>query len=157
MFRRKRLQLLYRGSRDGFQASTFHSRCNGHPNTISLILSTNDCIFGGFTPIAWSSRNGYASDPSLTSFLFTLKNPHNLSPRIFKQKQAEYAIDDNASYGPIFGNGYDIIVYDQCQSSTRSYSNVGTTYVNDTEIAATQVLTGSQYFTVKEIEVVEVI
>jgi hypothetical protein len=52
IWRRNKLRFLYRGSRDGFEASAFHNRCNGHANTITLISSTNDCIFGGSTPIA---------------------------------------------------------------------------------------------------------
>jgi hypothetical protein len=94
----QRLELLYRGSRDGFQSSAFHSRCNGHPTTISLILNKHGYIFGGYTPIAWSSP-----DASLRSFIFTLKNPHNLAPRIFKQKQAGYAIYHTNGSGPGFG------------------------------------------------------
>jgi hypothetical protein len=155
--RPQRLRLLYRGSRDGFQGRTFHNRCDGHPNTISLILSTNNCIFGGFTPVAWSSRNAPAPDPSLKSFIFTLKNPQNLDARIFKQKQADYAIYDFSSYGPSFCRNCDLYVCDQSQSSGSSFSNVGSGYVNDTGIAGNQVLTGSFNFTVKEIEVFEVI
>jgi hypothetical protein len=153
----QRLELLYRGSRDGFQASAFHSRCDDHPNTISLILSKNDYIFGGFTPVAWSSRSGSVQDQSLRSFVFTLKNPHNLAPRIFKQNSQGYAICNSSAYGPIFGNGHNFCVYDQCHTSTKNYSNLGTAYVNDTGIEGDQVLTGSSFFTVAEIEVFEVI
>jgi hypothetical protein len=120
-------------------------------------LSTNDCIFGGFTPVAWRSRNACVPDPSLKSFIFTLKNPHNLAARIFKQKQAHYAIRDYASHGPTFSGNSDLHVCDQCQSSTNSFSHIGTGYINDTGIAGTEVLTGSYNFTVKEIEVFEVI
>jgi hypothetical protein len=65
VFRAKTFQLLYRGSRDGFEGSVFHAGCNGHPNTLALISSTNDCIFRGYTPVAWSSRNGPAADLSI--------------------------------------------------------------------------------------------
>jgi hypothetical protein len=156
-FKDKRLELLYRGSRDGFQGSAFHNRCNNHPNTISLILSKNGCIFGGFTALTWSSRNAWVPDPSQKSFIFTLMNPHNMAARIFKQKQADKAILDNSSYGPTFGNGCDLHVCDQCQSSTGSYSALGTVYVNDTGLAGNEILTGAQSFTVEEIEVFEVI
>jgi hypothetical protein len=155
--RPQRLELLYRGSRDGFQASDFHGRCNNHPITITLISSTNDCIFGGHTPVAWSSQNGYGQDPSLKSFIFTLKNPHNLSPRIFKQKQAEYAIYNYSLWGPIFAGHQDLAVCGQCHSVNSSYSNVGNGYINDTGIPGNQVLSGAQNFTVAEIEVFEVI
>jgi hypothetical protein len=51
--------LLYRGSRDGFAASNFHGKCDGHSNTISLIETTNGYIFGGFTPVAWESPTSW--------------------------------------------------------------------------------------------------
>jgi hypothetical protein len=157
IFGAKTFRLLYRGSRDGFDASAFHSRCDGHPNTVTLISSTNDCIFGGFTPLTWSSRGSWVSDPSLTSFIFTIKNPHNLPARIFKQKQEVNAIYDDSSYGPLFGYGHDLSVYGQWQSPNNCHSTLGTTYTNDTGLAGNEVLTGAQYFAVKEIEVFGVV
>jgi hypothetical protein len=122
-----------------------------------LILSKNSYIFGGFTPLAWSSRNNYAQDSSQKSFIFTLKNPHNLAARIFKQNPKTNAICDYSGIGPTFGANYDLHVCDQCQTSASSYSNLGSGYVNDTGIAGNQVLTGGYNFTAEEVEVFEVI
>jgi hypothetical protein len=157
VFGEKTLRLLYRGSRDGFEAKVFHALCDGHPNTVSLILSKNNCIFGGYTPLAWNSRNLYVSDPSLQSFIFTLKNPHNLPSQIFKQKQQEKAIYDYATYGPVFGGNYDLKVCDPLQVSESNYSHLGSVYVNDTGIEGGLLLTGQYRFAVEEIEVFEVI
>jgi hypothetical protein len=55
-FRGKQFKLLWRGTRDGFRASQFHGRCDGHTNTLTVILDTNWNIFGGFTPVEWESR-----------------------------------------------------------------------------------------------------
>jgi hypothetical protein len=55
-FRHKKWQLLWRGSRDGFGASDFHSRCDGHANTLTLIEENGGFLFGGFTPAKWDSR-----------------------------------------------------------------------------------------------------
>jgi hypothetical protein len=92
-FKEKQFTLLWRGSRDGFGARAFHRRCDGHPNTLTVILDTDGNIFGGFTPVEWESRkwNGNTgsennlpkADPSLKVFLFTLKNPYNLPARRF--------------------------------------------------------------------------
>jgi hypothetical protein len=89
-------------------------------------------------------------------FIFTIKNPHNLSPRIFKQKRGVLAAYHSSSYGPTFGNGYDFVVCDRCQDSNNSYSNFGSNYTNETGIAGKEVLTGAYKFTVAEIEVFEV-
>jgi hypothetical protein len=157
MFRWKEFRLLYRGSRDGFEAAAFHSRCKGHPNTITVVFTTNGCIFGGYTPLTWSSQGAYPSDPTLGSFIFTIKNPHNLPAQLFRQKQGAQAIGDHGSYGPTFGYGCDFHVCDKCQNSNNSYSNLGITYANETGIEGKQVLTGAYNFTAKEIEVFEVV
>jgi hypothetical protein len=39
-FKEKHFTVLWRGSRDGFGKDVFHSRCDGHPNTLTVILDT---------------------------------------------------------------------------------------------------------------------
>jgi hypothetical protein len=99
----------------------------------------------------------HVSDPSLSSFIFTIKNSHKLPAQIFKQKGATRAINNLRSYGPIFGGTSDLVICDQCQDSNGSWSNIGVGYMNETGIAGTEVLTGSSTFTVKEIEVFQLI
>jgi hypothetical protein len=76
-FKKKQFTLLWRGSRDGFGADDFHSRCDGHPKTLTVILDTDGNIFGGFTPVEWDFASNEKADPSLKSFVFILKYPHN--------------------------------------------------------------------------------
>jgi hypothetical protein len=154
-FRAKEFRLLYRGSRDGFGAANFHTRCNGHRHTVTLILSTDGWIFGGYTPVAWNSRGTGVADPTRQSFVFTIKNPHNLRARVFIQKAEDNAINDKPSYGPIFGGGHDLVVCDNCRNANSSWSSLGTTSENDTQIAGNQILTGAYNFTVQEIEIFE--
>jgi hypothetical protein len=95
-FSRKQFSLLWRGSRDGFKASNFHGRCDGHANTLTVVLDTDGNTFGGFTPVEWESRTlnsnpNFSSllkaDESLKSFLFTLKHPQNVPVRKFALKK----------------------------------------------------------------------
>jgi hypothetical protein len=167
-FQSKQFKLLWRGSRDGFNATEFHRRCDGHANTLTFILDTKDNVFGGFTPVKWESRTKYPyhkSDDSMLSFLFTLKNPHNVPSRKFvlKSEKNQFAICCRSESGPIFGydsyNGYDIFVSDNCNESVDCFTRIGTrwndrTYANDTTVG--DFLTGSFNFTVKEIEVFEI-
>jgi hypothetical protein len=51
-FEEKEWVLIYRGRRDGFESSRFHSKCGGQVNTVTIILTPEQYIFGGFTPIA---------------------------------------------------------------------------------------------------------
>jgi hypothetical protein len=151
----KRFTLLWRGSRDGFGARDFHSRCDGHAATLTLIQDTKGSIFGGFTPVRWRSRGNWKADPSLKSFLFTLKNPHNFPARIFalKAEGKDRAIICDSEWGPFFDG---IRVSDNCNANTDSWSYLGLSYANDTEVHGMTILTGSYSFTVKEIEVFEI-
>jgi hypothetical protein len=165
LMKTKQFTLLWRGSRDGFRCLDFHSRCDGHPNTLTVILDTNGNIFGGFTPVEWGSckkhffgneQAFWKADPSLKSFLFTLKNPHNVPARRFalKAETKGQAIICDSDWGPHF---YDIVVSDNCNENTRSYTEYfGNSYTNDTGLDGNTFFTGSTYFQVKEIEVFEI-
>ena len=50
-----KLKLLYKASRDGFEYSDFHSRCDNKGPTICLIKSEHEKTFGGFTNLNWNS------------------------------------------------------------------------------------------------------
>jgi hypothetical protein len=169
-FRGERFSLLWRGSRDGFKAKEFHRRCDGHANTLTVILDTKGNIFGGFTPVEWESRaphygwddsnsykawNGKKADGSQRSFLFTLKNPHNISARKFalRAEKKRQAIGCDPECGPCFS---DILVSDQCDSNNKSYTGLSYTYTNNTGLDEQVVFTGSRQFRVKEIEVFEI-
>jgi hypothetical protein len=149
----KPISLLWRGSRDGFGSTEFHRRCDGHANTLTVILDTEGNIFGGFTPVEWESRMCYQADYSLKSFLFTLKNPHNIPARKFELKAEgkNRAIKYDSGSGPYFG--YDIRVCNDCNANTGSWTSLGNSYTNDTELDSRIVFTGSLNFQVKEIEV----
>jgi hypothetical protein len=122
-------------------------------NTITLIETTKGYVFGGFTKIAWDSSNSFKRDDNRESFLFTIRNPHNLSSRKFALSNPSYAIYCGSSHGPCFGSTSDIDVLDSSNANTTSNSNLGSYYVNDTGINGQQVFTGEYNFTVKEIEV----
>ena len=47
-------RLLYRASRDGFAAATFHSKCDNKGPTVTIVKSGNN-IFGGFAEESWTS------------------------------------------------------------------------------------------------------
>jgi hypothetical protein len=121
-----------------------------------VILDTDGNIFGGFTPVEWESSNPRKdkADPSLKSFLFTLKNPHNVPARRFalKAEKKDRAIWCDSRCGPVF---WDIWVSDNCNANTSSWTELGRCYTNDTGLDGKTFFTGSQSFRVKEIEVFE--
>jgi hypothetical protein len=164
-FRGKRFKILWRGGRDGFGSKEFHRRCDGHANTLIVILDTNGNIFGGFTPVEWESRvwnqkqgnedNTMKVDDSLRSFLFTLKNLHNIPARRFplKAENKHQAISCFSEGGPNF---YDIVVYSDCNENAYNCTSLGITYINNTGLAGEIVFVGSVDFKVEDIEVFEI-
>ena len=48
--------ILYRGTRDVFGSDDFHSRCDGHSDTLTILKANGSSyIFGGFTSVDWAS------------------------------------------------------------------------------------------------------
>ena len=58
----RKWSLLYRGTRDGFLASDFHSHCDSKPNTLTIVQITNGNIFGGFTSAHWDLSSSWQFD-----------------------------------------------------------------------------------------------
>ena len=48
-------QLIYRASKDGFSADSFHSRVDNKGPTLIICKAENGRIFGGYTDISWTS------------------------------------------------------------------------------------------------------
>jgi hypothetical protein len=125
-----------------------------------VILDTKGNIFGGFTPVEWDFNSGWKADDSLKSFVFTLKNPHNIPARKFalRAEMKHQAICCNATLGPCFGGvpGCDIAVSRDCNRDNMNWTDLDAVYTNDTGLGRKIVFTGSKHFQAKEIEVFEI-
>jgi hypothetical protein len=124
--------LLWRGSRDGFLATDFHRLCDSHRNTLTIIKDRAGHVFGGFTPIPWSSRTSppyEVSDESGESFLFAFTNPQITRPMLFplKPEQRKQALFCRGSSGPRFGVS-DLIVSTNCHLGGSHTEAGGQTY-----------------------------
>lgn len=149
-------KLILRGSRDGFESSTFHDKCDGMSKTLVLVKSTDGWIFGGYTEVEWGSDGTWSYDSN--AFIFSFRNREDL-PIIFK------SLGDKSSYshgkfGPTFGSGYDLYIADRCNTNAGSYSNLGYSYKVAGEnkfifgsIEANTFLNGSFNFQVENYEV----
>lgn len=165
-FEGKEVQILWRGSRDGFAAKEFHRRCDGHANTLTVIATIDGDVFGGFTPVEWEApaEEKYKKDESLKTCLFTLRNSFGVPPRRFPMEEVckSEIIVCHAKYGPWFGRGSDLRVSNQCHANTFSaVGGFGDSFVNDTGLGGNSMsmnnfLAGSDRFQVAEIEVFEI-
>ena len=135
--------LLFRASRDGYSASNFHSKCDGKSNTVTLVETMTGRRFGGFTDDQWDQSSSYKTGPN--GFIFSLDNNE-----IYYNKDNQYNIYGNSSYGPSFGGGHDFYICDSCNSSNNSYDNSGHSYETNGKKYA---LAGSNSFLVRDYEV----
>ncbi|KAL9178344.1 hypothetical protein ACHAXT_001772 [Thalassiosira profunda] len=99
------LELLYRGSRDGFAGTAFHSKCNDRGSTLTVIETTDGYVLGGYSNTPWSSSRGYKQADK--AFLFVLSGSDVVSPckMELKDEQDDRAVYHEASLGPTFGRG----------------------------------------------------
>jgi hypothetical protein len=147
--------LLYRGTRDGFGSRDFHSKCDGHSNTLTILkVKGSEFIFGGFTTVNWDSSNGWKSD--LNAFIFSLTNKDNQPLKMkIEQNRHRCAICCYSFCGPTFG--YDIRIANNANTTTNSYSDLGFSYSHPQYAQGTNevqtFLAGSYKFQLAEIEV----
>jgi hypothetical protein len=100
--------LLYRGSRDGFGAKDFHSKCDNQSSTLTIIRAEkSNYIFGGFTTSFWDNSNQYKSDPNAFLFSLTKKDDKPLKMKI-DSNHTRYSIYCSSKFGLTFGSGSDI-------------------------------------------------
>ena len=148
-----KLHLLYRGSEHNFDGPKFHQLCDGKEKTLVLVKSTTKNLFGGYVTTAWHSNNSLSSAPG--SFLFSLDK--QTKHKIYKNEGE--AIYGHQSYGPIFGGGHDLVLFNNCHSNKKSSTNLGHTYSPPNNISfdtyASQTYLAGSYlnFQVEEYEV----
>nr|XP_034306979.1 uncharacterized protein LOC117682758 [Crassostrea gigas]XP_034306980.1 uncharacterized protein LOC117682758 [Crassostrea gigas] len=102
-------RLLYKISRDGCSAPTFHQKCDGQGATVTVLYNTNNSIYGGYLSQSWNSNATYINDPN--AFLFRLQYNGSSNPLKFPVSNAACAGIGNDSYGPLFGSSHDMYTF----------------------------------------------
>ena len=143
--------LLYRASRDGDAPNTYHNKCDGKANTICLIETLKGFKFGGYTEVMIDSKGGDHKDPN--SFVFSF-NKMKIYENLRKEKNA---VCHSRDWGPIFRcDAFAVwdqkfFSYSRHRVGTKGESNFGNMDI-DYEING-----GDQYFSIKELEVFQII
>jgi len=128
-----KFKLLIRGSRDGFEAETFHEKCDNKGATIVVMqIAYSGELVGGYNPIEWTT--GDVRLTTQNSFLFSFPKQGNLNDaKLSRVTRAGYAIRiKDKTHGPCFGdkdlwmkNNFN--AYDSCSSDKDDYSDRVTT------------------------------
>jgi len=153
----KKMELIYRGTKDGTSSNKFHIKCDNKGETIVLIKNDKDNIFGGYTSYPWGKGDKYYSAPD--SFLFTLTNIFNINPTKFPSKNDQKEVCHYSDRGPAFGYGVDLGTYNDFLNNG-GYSYFPSTY-EDILGKGRSIFTGKDNrndgkFEIKEIEVFKV-
>ncbi|KAJ5074632.1 pep-cterm sorting domain-containing protein [Anaeramoeba ignava] len=108
----QKMKLAFSVTRDGFDCSIFHKKCDNQGKTLVLIQTTENFIFGGFTQVGWKNNMGNNFIKDEKAFLFTLENPSNQGMKKFgiKKEEVAHAIRYVDKSGPAFGYGRDLLI-----------------------------------------------
>ena len=88
---------IYKGSRDGDDAASFHDKCDDLKGSLIMIKSNDEVIFGGFTKQNWDGNCIFKFDNDCFLFSFC-------PLKIYQIKKDKKAIYCNKKYGPCFGS-----------------------------------------------------
>ena len=124
----KKANLIFRASEHGFRATAFHEHCDGKKDTLVLIKNESGKVFGGYTHYPWDSNSGWVSDNSRRTYIFSMDMREKFVPQ-----ENQNLICRNKSYGPMFGGGHDIFIYDECNSNSNSHAEFPNTYNREGE------------------------
>lgn len=102
--------VLNRGTRDGWRAEDFHRLCDSQGETLTVIKSPDDCLFGGYADQPWQRRD--APVKSSKAFLFTLTGEYGSSRmNLISKKARNHAIQHKVDGGLSFGGEHGLEVY----------------------------------------------
>lgn len=65
-----KFELIYSTATDPWSNNGFHSKCNNINNTLTIIKTNDDHVFGGFTTKTWNARQGALKD-NKNAFVFS--------------------------------------------------------------------------------------
>lgn len=98
-------KLIYKATRDGDSIKNFSDKCGNIKNTLIIIKTTENLIFGGFTRETWGSQNIDKKDD--LAFCFSVKNN-----KIYDSVKGSYSIFFYP--GNIFGFFWFIDIKENC-------------------------------------------
>ena len=147
------LKRLFCSEINGFSSSKFHECVDERKRILMIGESENGQIFGGYTDSSWtaSKTDKWKNDPN--AFLFLLRNGKKQSvSQIFDCIDPYNATRSNMNSGPCFGQGFDLLICDNCNKVDNSYS-VPKSY----NIPSSVVLGGKKNFKIKNYEIYTVV
>ena len=143
-----KLNLIYKATVDSDFSNAFHSKCDEHSPTITIVKTDQGVRFGGYTTMTWKCDLECKKDDE--AFLFSMDCKKKYQIKI----GTECAIYCNREYGPTFGEGFDLCLCDNYMGVNGSYSKFPSSYGKGNP---TYELTGNNpNFKIADVEVYQV-
>ena len=121
-------KLLFRGSRDGFRRKDFFDKCNKMDNTLCIIQTPQNNVFGGYTSLKWNREYGnYDSTHCFDSsaFIYKIRSKGTLDGQLFAANFGRDAIQyynhGYLSFGN-YGGGFFVHEPDQLNQTAKLYT-----------------------------------
>ena len=119
-------KLLFRASRDGMNRNAFFEKCDQKDNTICIIQTSDDHVFGGFTTLQWdkSKHREMESDPS--AVVYFVRSHHKYcylsmgrEAELFPAKKGKVAVQHSRSRYLSFGRKGKAFHLQECGRSSK--------------------------------------
>ncbi|KAK3596054.1 hypothetical protein CHS0354_032582 [Potamilus streckersoni] len=109
----KQFTLLYCMNSHGCDPQVFHEKCDNRGATVTIIYSTSNHVFGGYTSISWqnSAEVRYAYDKSAFLFHLRYKDKKGSETGMFPVQRPEFAIVTYLLSGPQFGQNGELCTF----------------------------------------------
>ena len=140
---------IFKMKENGYNSKDFHKYCDDKEPTLTLVKTTKDKIFGGFTPLNWKNDKIDKIDDSNQTFIFSL----NTIKKYDLKNKKNYAI--YTSEGPYFGD-CDFRLRSNMKKG-ESYANNNSHYLSNNNLELTGGKGEHENFETEELEVYKVI
>jgi len=144
-------ELIFKMSENGTKSSDFHEYCDNKGPTLTLVKTTKNKIFGGFTPLNWSLEGGFLNDLSNLTFIFSL----NQKKKYKMINKNGYGIACSNNIGPKFGC-CDFGLKQDLKNGI-SYANKSCNFLSNNNLELTGGKGDNENFETEELEVFKVI
>ena len=145
-----KFELIFRMSENGTKSEDFHKYCDNKGPTLTLVKTTKNKIFGGFTPLNWNNNGNQLYDKSNQTFIFSL-NLMKIYNMISNEREAIYC--DNS--GPNFGlSDFDL---QENMKTGKTYANEYCNFLSNENLELTGGKGDHESFETEELEVYKVI
>jgi len=153
-----KLELLYRGTRDGFTPADFHKHCDNKGATVAVmkVAGTTD-LLGGYSPISWTSplNDKFVMVKSNKSFIFSFKNS-SVDDAIFSTVVgSNTGVCHWASRGVSFGTAFTRSLH--TGNGGHSFNAKASCYCQNSKDYSTAIYSTYGLFAVDEYEVFQVL